>query len=112
MMMKGKQILILKKVNMNSTAVNQANSNGRMTVNDILQHDKTFRYQLLGRLQSDCKYYLGYGNRHPNRLWAGNEKEQIEFMINLHNSFEEDEKPQWLTMDEIMAFCKEMIPQK
>lgn len=97
---------------MNTTAVNQANSNGRMTVNDILQCDKMFRYQLLGRLKSDCEYYLGYGNRNVKRLWAGNEEQQIDFMINLHNSFEEIEKPEWLTMKEIVEYSKKMIITK
>lgn len=94
---------------MNMTAVNQTNSNGRMTTDDIMQRDKVFRYQLLGRLKSDCEYYLNYGNRSPKRLWAGNEEEQIEFMTELHNSFTEDEKPEWLTMEEIIAYSKKMI---
>lgn len=91
------------------TTVNQTNSNGRMTTDDIMQRDKVFRYQLLGRLKSDCEYYLNYGNRSPKCLWAGNEEEQIEFMTELHNSFTEDEKPEWLTMEEIIAYSKKMI---
>lgn len=41
-----------------------------MTVDEVLQHDLKFRYMLLGRLQADCEYYLGFGNRNPNRLWG------------------------------------------
>lgn len=67
------------------------NSNGRVTVDEVIHRDSVFRYQLLGRLQSDCEYYLNYGNRHPKSLWAGDEKLQIEFMIKLHDSFKEDE---------------------
>ena len=33
---------------------------------------------MLGRLISDCEYYLGYGYRDPDKLWAHDEKEQIE----------------------------------
>lgn len=62
------------------------NSNGRVTVDEVIHRDSVFRYQLLGRLQSDCEYYLNYGNRHPKSLWAGDEKLQIEFMIKLHDS--------------------------
>lgn len=83
--------------------------NGAMTTEDIVQRDKVFRYQLLDRLKSDCEYYLNYGNRSPKCLWAGNEEEQIEFMTELHNSFTEDEKPEWLTMEEIIAYSKKMI---
>ena len=46
------------------------NSNGRVTVEEIIHRDSVFRYQLLDRLRSDCEYYLNYGNRHPKSLWA------------------------------------------
>ena len=52
-----------------------------MTKEEVLQHDKKFRYMLLSRMQSDCEYYLNYGNRNPKRLWAGDEQRQIEYMI-------------------------------
>ena len=93
---------------MNMSTVNQTNPNGGMTVDEVIQHDLRFRYMLLGRLQADCEYYLGYGNRNPRRLWAGSEAEQIEFMIKLYDSFKEDEKPMWLTTEKIMENRKEM----
>ena len=79
-----------------------------MTVEEVLQHDSRFRYMLLGRLQSDCEYYLGYGNRSPKCLWAGNEAEQIEYMTKIHDSFGEDAKPEWLTMEQIKEYSREM----
>ena len=45
-----------------------------MTIEEVLQHDLKFRYMLLGRLQADCEYYLGFGNKSSRRLWAGSEK--------------------------------------
>lgn len=81
----------------------------REVINEVLQRDLTFRYQLLGRLQSDCEYYLNYGNRNVKRLWAGSERLQIELMTELHKSFKEDEKPQWLSMDEIIAYGRKML---
>ena len=74
-----------------------------MTKEEVLQHDKKFRYMLLSRM------HLNYGNRNPKRLWAGDEQRQIEYMILLHDSFKEDEKPQWLTMDEIIDYQKRML---
>ena len=62
---------------------------------------------LLARMQSDCEYYLDYGGRDPKRLWAGDEERQIDLMIKLHDSFKEGE-PQWLTMDKILEYKKEM----
>lgn len=79
-----------------------------MTVNEVLQHDLRFRNMLLGRLQADCEYYLNFGNRNPRRLWAGNEAQQIEFMTKLHESFKEDEKTIWLTMEQIEEYSKAM----
>lgn len=79
-----------------------------MTIGEILQHDLRFRYMLLGRLQADCEYYLGFGNRNT----AGNEEAQIETMTKLYESFKEEEKPEWLTMDEIKEYGKRMITEE
>ena len=59
-----------------------------MTIEEVLQHDLKFRYMLLGRLQADCEYYLGFGNKSSRRLWAGSEKTQIEYMTKIHDSFQ------------------------
>ena len=34
-----------------------------MGIEEILQRDSKYKYMLLGRMQSDCEYYLGFGNR-------------------------------------------------
>ena len=83
-----------------------------MTIEDILKHDLKFRYMLLSRLQSDCEYYLNYGGRNPNRLWAGDEAHQIEYMTRLYDSFKDEEKPMWLTMDKILEYRREMMETK
>lgn len=71
--------------------------------------EKSYRYQLLGRLKSDCEYYLGNGNRFAGHLWALGEKDQLETMKALWLSFPEEEKPGWLTWEHILAFQKEML---
>lgn len=68
-----------------------------------------FEYQLLDRLKMDCDYYLGNGNRYAKHLWAGNEKEQIEKMKELYNIFPEDQKPEWLTLEQIEEYEKQML---
>ena len=60
-----------------------------MTIEEVLQHDLKFRYMLLGRLQADCEYYLGFGNKSSRRLWAGSEKAQIEYMTKIHEQIKE-----------------------
>ena len=75
---------------------------------DILNRDSKFRYMLLSRLQTDCKYFLGNGNRYEKHLWAGNVEEHITAMKMLWNSFPADEKPQWISIEDIENYEKEM----
>ena len=72
----------------------------------ILDGDNTFKYMLLARLHSDLDYYLGNGNRSKRNLWSGNEEDHINDMKKLHNSFSDDEKPEWLTMADIEEYEK------
>jgi len=74
--------------------------------------DEEFRYQLLGRLHSDCDYYLGYGYRHPRNLWANNESDQITFMRLLYASFPDDKKPEWLTLEQIDEYESKMCSDR
>ena len=71
--------------------------------------DKKFRYSLLSRLESDCKYFLGNGNRNERHLWAGSVEKQIAKMRELYNSFAEDEKPEWLTLEQIDDYERRML---
>jgi hypothetical protein len=63
-------------------------------------------YMLLGRLQADCDFYLGFGNRNERRLWAGNVKDQIAEMRSIYNRLKV--KPEWITMKDINRYEKEM----
>lgn len=69
----------------------------------------SFKYMLLDRMKSDCKYYLGNGNRLDKYLWAENVPEHIACMRALWNSFTEDGKPEWLTMEQINEYEKQMM---
>lgn len=73
------------------------------------EYEPRFRYMLLSRLKSDCQFYLGHGNRSKNHLWAGNERYQIDNMKALWNTFSEEDKPEWLTWEDILEYEREMI---
>jgi hypothetical protein len=68
--------------------------------------DQKGDYMLLGRLQSDCDYFLGFGNRNEGRLWAGNVKDQITEMKSIYNRLKV--KPEWITMKDINRYEKQM----
>jgi hypothetical protein len=69
--------------------------------------DYKFEYMLLSRLESDCKYFLGNGNRYEKDLWAGSVEKQIEKMKELWNLL--PEKPEWLTLERIEEYEKQMM---
>lgn len=71
-------------------------------------NENTGDYMLLSRLKSDCEYFLNHGGRSEKHLWAGNVKDQIEKMKELWNSFPKDKKPEWLSMEDIEKYEKEM----
>lgn len=75
-----------------------------MTIEDILKKDAKFRYMLLDRMRTDCEYYLGNGQIYGAHLWASNERDQINYMKALWNSFPDDAKPQWLSMEKIEEY--------
>lgn len=70
-----------------------------------------FEYMLLSRLKQDCNYYLGT-TRYAGHLWAKDEVGQIAKMKELYNTFPENEKPEWLTWDEILKYEKQMVLDK
>lgn len=74
---------------------------------DSTTQDTTFNYQLLGRLQQDCEYYLGNGARLKKNLWALDEVEQIKKMKELYEGFQE--KPEWISLADIERYEAAMI---
>jgi hypothetical protein len=64
---------------------------------------------LLSRMQADCKYYLGNGHRLKKYLWAGDEAEHIAAMEMLWDSFEPEQKPEWLTAEQLNNYKKQLL---
>lgn len=67
-----------------------------------------YNYMLLDRLKQDCEYFLGNGNGNVDTLWAKDIDEQIAKMKELYNSFADDEKPEWITIEDINNYEKKM----
>lgn len=83
-----------------------------MTIDEILEHDERFRYMMLDRMRSDCEYFLGNGNRYSKCLWTGNVTEQIEAMKAIYESFPDDKKPEWISLEEIERYAYKMAYQR
>lgn len=66
-----------------------------------------FQYMMLGRLQTDCDYFLGNGQRSVNNLWADTVEEHIAEMKKIWNELEV--KPEWLTMEDIEEYERQML---
>jgi len=71
--------------------------------------EQKFNYMMLGRLKSDCEYYLGYGNRSARQLYYKDVQEHINEMKKLYNSFADENKPEWLTYEQIFQYEKLMV---
>lgn len=73
------------------------------------QNDKyEFEYMLLGRMRSDCEYYLGYRNRSNSRLYGNDPKQHIDRMKELWKVFPADKKPEWLTWEQLLNYERAM----
>ena len=83
--------------------------NTLLTGFDPLKQDNKFRYNLLDRMISDCKYFLGPGHRNPKFLWTGDIMAHINLMKDLYNSFDTYEKPEWTSMDDIIEYENRML---
>ena len=76
-------------------------------IEDLLNRPDKFRYMMLNRMQCDCEYFLGYGNRYEGNLWAQSVEKQISYMRALYDSFEE--KPVWCTKEQIDEYERKML---
>ena len=75
---------------------------------ELFKSDKKFRYQLLGRMQQDCEYWLGFGGRNDKKLWALEKNEHLKLMGELLESFSPEERPDWLTSEQIAEYVHRM----
>lgn len=76
------------------------------------RNKKEFEYMMLGRLKSDCNTHLSE-DCHPScRIKDENIDAVIKSMKELWNQFTEDEKPEWLTWDQILDFEKRLTSTK
>jgi Large polyvalent protein-associated domain 11 len=77
--------------------------------NFINENNHKFNYMMLGRLKSDCEYFLNYGGGSLRNLYYGDIEKHITEMKKLWNSFPENEKPDWLSYEDIEKYEEDML---
>ena len=60
----------------------------------------------------DCDYFLGSGNGCEKHLYYKTVEEHCAAMENLWNSFSDEDKPEWLTMNQIREYREKMLIAK
>lgn len=63
-----------------------------------------YHLALLRRLKHDCMEYLTTKKRDSSHFWADTKEEQIKAMETIWNRLPVKEKPDWLTIDDIVTF--------
>lgn len=69
---------------------------------------RKFDYMMLDRLRSDCDYFLSNGNGYLGYLYYKDIDKHIEEMKEIYNSFSEDEKPEWISLEDIENYKEKM----
>lgn len=75
----------------------------------VLEENYAQTYRMLSRLRQDAEYFLGNGNGHAKYLWGITVADNIKEMRKLYNELPEGEKPEWLTLEDIDRYEKEML---
>lgn len=70
--------------------------------------DDSFKYMMLSRYLMDADYFLGAGGGYEGHLYHKSVPNHISAMKELWNSFPEDGKPEWLTMEQINDYETKM----
>lgn len=80
------------------------NLKAKDVIDRLLSDPPKFRYMILDRMCSDCKYAINWGDFH--NMWMSDRESQIEVMKALYNSL--PEKPEWISMSEIDTLDRQM----
>ena len=76
----------------------------------VLNSEERLRRDLLKKFQDECDYYLNHG-KPKNWLYNGSPEEQIAAMKQLWESYPAEDKPEWLTWEQILEYEREMCSE-
>lgn len=69
---------------------------------------ESMKYQMLDRMRGDVDYWVNTGKTEGGHkhLWAGNPKEQADYMETIYNSLKE--KPEWFSQKDLENYKNEL----
>lgn len=76
---------------------------------DEIENPRKYDYMMLDRLRSDCDYFLGNGNGFVGHLYYKDVNRHIDEMKKIYNSFTEEEKPDWISLEDIDKYQENML---
>lgn len=77
--------------------------------NLISKQSEEFNYQMLNIMKSDCDYCLANNIELKLCLCGFSVSECITFMTALYNSFPDDKKPEWISIEDINKYEEAML---
>lgn len=75
----------------------------------FIRHIREHDYMMLFKYQSDCNYFLGHGKGYEGHLYFKEVNKHCDEMKKLYNSFSDEEKPEWLTEEQIEKYRNDML---
>lgn len=72
------------------------------------ENPRKFDYMTLDRLRTDCEYFLGNGNGYLGNLYYKDVDKHIEEMKKIYESFSNEEKPEWISLEDIDNYKQKM----
>lgn len=76
------------------------------------RHPREFDYMMLGRYKSDCNYFLGCRNGYEGHLYFKEINKHCDEMRKLYESFSDNDKPEWITAEQIEQYREDMLKLK
>ena len=75
----------------------------------FVRHQREFDYMMLSRYKMDCNYFLGNGNGYEGHLYFKEVNKHCDEMKKLYESFSDEDKPEWLTAEQIEQYRTDML---
>lgn len=72
------------------------------------ENPRKFDYMMFDRLRTDCDYFLGNGNGYLGHLYYKDVDKHIEEMKKIYESFTDEEKPEWISLEDIENYKEKM----